>query len=194
MCRGAPCDVESLARARWMRLPRADPACVGGLEARIRRVAQEGALNLDGVEIISRPSQPCRSRAQRRPGSGEGCGNDHEGQPAHRRAAARRAWRPGLHTARRMSHVFRFDVPMYSKPLLITDAAFNIQLHAGRQGRHHPERHRLRAHHGVEAPKVAILPAVETVNANIPSTLDVALCKMADRGQITGGRSMARWP
>lgn len=94
----------------------------------------------------------------------------------------------GLRGARRISHVFVMDTPAYERTLLITDAAINI----------YPEledkvdiiqncidlAHAL----GIPEPKVALLSAVETVNPKITSTLDAAaLCKMADRGQITGG-------
>ncbi len=94
----------------------------------------------------------------------------------------------GLRTARRISHVFIMSVPTYPVPLFITDAAVNIvpdlttkvdivqnaiDLHRGL---------------GLGEPRVAILSAVETINAKMPTTLDAAaLCKMADRGQITGG-------
>src|SRR5262249_39707075 len=93
----------------------------------------------------------------------------------------------GLRTGRRISHVFIMDVPSYAEPLFITDAAVNIfpdleskrdivqnaiDLHVGL---------------GLGAPRVAILSAVETVTTKIPSTIEAAaLCKMADRKQITG--------
>ena len=93
----------------------------------------------------------------------------------------------GLRTGRRVSHVFIMDVPAYAEPLFITDAAVNIfpdleskrdiiqnaiDLHVGL---------------GLGSPRVAILSAVETVTTKIPSTIEAAaLCKMADRGQITG--------
>jgi len=94
----------------------------------------------------------------------------------------------GLSTARRMSHVFVMDVPTYPRLLLITDAALNIapDLEAKRD----IVQNAIDLAHvlGIETPKVAILSAVETVSPQIPSTLDAAaLCKMADRGQITGG-------
>jgi phosphate acetyltransferase len=96
--------------------------------------------------------------------------------------------RKELRTGRRMSHVFRFDVPLYSKPLLISDAALNIQ--PSLQEKVDIIQNAIDFAHvlGIEQPRVAILSAVENVNANIPSTLDAAaLCKMADRGQIRGG-------
>jgi len=94
----------------------------------------------------------------------------------------------GLSTARRMSHVFVMDVPAYPRPLLITDAALNItpDLEAKRD----IVQNAIDLAHalGIQNPRVAILSAVETVNSQLPSTLDAAaLCKMADRGQITGG-------
>lgn len=94
----------------------------------------------------------------------------------------------GLRTARRVSHVFVLDVPAYPRPLLVTDAAINIQPSLADKA--DIVRNAIELAHvlGIAQPKVAILSAVETVNAAIPSTLDAAaLCKMADRGQIGGG-------
>jgi len=93
----------------------------------------------------------------------------------------------GLRTARRISHVFIMDVPTYPKTLFITDAAVNIfpDLEAKRD----IVQNAIDLHNGLGLgePKVAILSAVETVTPKIPSTIDAAaLCKMADRGQITG--------
>jgi len=95
---------------------------------------------------------------------------------------------PGLRTGRRMSHVFRFEVPAYSKPLLVTDAAINIA--PDLEMKADIVRNAIDLAHvmGVPCPKVAVLSAVETVTPKIASTLDAAaLCKMADRGQIAGG-------
>ena len=94
----------------------------------------------------------------------------------------------GLRTARRVSHVFILDVPAYPRPLLVTDAAINIQ--PTLEDKVDIVQNAIELAHilGIEEPKVAILSAVETVNPKIPSTVDAAaLCKMADRGQITGG-------
>ncbi len=93
----------------------------------------------------------------------------------------------GLRTAKRISHVFVMDVPAYPRPIIITDAAINIfpklEDKAGIIQNAVELAHVL----GIERPRVAILCAVETVNPKMPSTLDAAaLCKMADRGQITG--------
>lgn len=94
----------------------------------------------------------------------------------------------GLRTARRISHVFVMDVPTYPEPLLITDAAINIfpDLDAKRDIIQNAID--LFTQAGLGTPRVAIVSAVETVTSKIPSTIDAAaLCKMAERGQITGG-------
>lgn len=95
---------------------------------------------------------------------------------------------PGLRTGRRMSHVFRFEAPMYPKPLYITDAALNISPSLADKADIAQNAIDFARIMGVAEPKVAVLAAVETVNPNMPATLDAAaLCKMADRGQIKGG-------
>jgi phosphate acetyltransferase/phosphate butyryltransferase len=94
----------------------------------------------------------------------------------------------GLRTERRISHVFAMAVPTYSQPLFITDAAVNIfpDLDAKRDIVQNVIDLALALG---QDPKVAILSAVETVTLKIPSTIDAAaLCKMAERGQITGGK------
>jgi phosphate acetyltransferase len=93
----------------------------------------------------------------------------------------------GLRTERRLSHVFIMDVPTYGKPLFITDAAVNIQPKLEDKADIVRNAIDLARALGIALPKVAILSAVETVTSKIPSTIDAAaLCKMADRGQITG--------
>lgn len=94
----------------------------------------------------------------------------------------------GLRTERRISHAYVMDVPGYPTPLIITDAAINIA--PSLKEKADIIRNAIDLAHviGMAEPKVAILSAVETVNADLPSTLDAAaLCKMADRGQISGG-------
>lgn len=94
----------------------------------------------------------------------------------------------GLRTARRVSHVFVLDVPAYPHMLLISDAAINI--YPTLEDKADIVRNAIELAHvlGVAEPRVAILSAVETVTPKIVSTIDAAsLCKMADRGQITGG-------
>ena len=183
-----PCDEGSLSGAM-------DSASYGlivpvliGPELRIRRVAEQAGIDLGDVEIISVPhSHAAADKAAEMAARGEVevlmKGGLHTDELIHAVLA-----RPELRTGRRMSHVFRFDIPLYPKPLLITDAALNIRPTL-------PEKMDIIQNAidfarimGVAIPKVAILSAVETVSPNIPSTLDAAaLCKMADRGQITGG-------
>jgi phosphate acetyltransferase len=94
----------------------------------------------------------------------------------------------GLRTGRRISHVFVMDTPAYARTLLITDAAININPEL--VDKIHIVQNAIDLAHalGIPEPKVALLSAVETVSTKIKSTLDAAaLCKMADRNQITGG-------
>jgi len=94
----------------------------------------------------------------------------------------------GLRTDRRVSHVYFMDVPAYPKPLLITDAAINID--PDLQSKRDIVQNAIEVAHalGIQTPKVAILAAVETIDPKMRATTDAAsLCKMAERGQITGG-------
>ncbi len=93
-----------------------------------------------------------------------------------------------LRTDRRLSHVFLLDVPSHDRPLFITDGAINI--HPDLETKRDIVQNAIDMAHalGIAAPRVAILAAVEMVNSKIASTLDAAaLCKMAERGQISGG-------
>jgi phosphate acetyltransferase len=94
----------------------------------------------------------------------------------------------GLRTDRRISHVYFMDVPAYPKPLLITDAAINID--PDLQAKRDIVQNAIDVARalGIEVPKVALLAAVETVDPKMRTTIDAAsLCKMAERGQIRGG-------
>ena len=94
----------------------------------------------------------------------------------------------GLRSGRRISHVFIMDVPTYHKVLIVTDAAINIAPTLEDKVDICQNAIDLAIALGLERPKVAILAAVEMVNSKMPATLDAAaLCKMAERGQITGG-------
>jgi phosphate acetyltransferase len=93
----------------------------------------------------------------------------------------------GLRTERRISHVFVMDVPTYPRPLLITDAAINI--YPTLEVKVDILKNAIQLAHAldIKEPRVAILSAVETVNPKIPATIEAAaLCKMAERGQISG--------
>ncbi|MBB6455475.1 MULTISPECIES: bifunctional enoyl-CoA hydratase/phosphate acetyltransferase [Acetobacter] len=94
----------------------------------------------------------------------------------------------GLCTGRRISHVFLLAVPGYEKLLFVTDAAINISPDLSTKRDIVQNAIDLHTGLGLGVPKVAILSAVEVINPKIPSTVDAAsLCKMAERGQITGG-------
>jgi len=94
----------------------------------------------------------------------------------------------GLRTARRVSHVFVMDVPTYHKVLIVTDGAINIAPTLEDKVDICQNAIDLAISLGREKPRVAILAAVETVTSKMPATIDAAaLCKMAERGQITGG-------
>src|SRR6185369_11992283 len=93
----------------------------------------------------------------------------------------------GLRTSRRISHCFVMDVPNHDQPLIITDAAVNIA--PDLKSKVHITQNAIDLAHalGAAEARVAILSAMETVNPDVPSTIEAAaLCKMADRGQITG--------
>jgi phosphate acetyltransferase len=94
----------------------------------------------------------------------------------------------GLRSDRRMSHVYAMDVPTYHKLLLVTDSMINIA--PGLSEKREICQNAIDLAHalGIPAPKVALLAAVETINPKMPVTIEAAtLCKMAERGQITGG-------
>jgi len=94
----------------------------------------------------------------------------------------------GLRTGRRISHVFIMDVPTYHKVLMVTDGAINIAPTLEEKADICRNAMDLAHAMGIERPKIAVLAAVETVSSKMPATIDAAcLCKMAERGQITGG-------
>ncbi|MFG5777183.1 bifunctional enoyl-CoA hydratase/phosphate acetyltransferase [Comamonas sp. J-3] len=183
-----PCDPGSLQGALdAARQGLIVPVLIGPV-GRIRKVAEEAGIELEGVEIISvEHSHAAAAKAAELAASHQVelmmKGSLHTDELLRAVLAE-----PALRTGRRLSHVFRFDVPLYSKPLLITDAAINISPSLSEKADIAQNAIDLARVLGVELPKVAVLAAVETVAANMPSTLDAAaLCKMADRGQITGG-------
>jgi phosphotransacetylase len=183
-----PCDRDSLlGPLQAMRDGGLKPILVGP-RAAIEKAAAAAGVTLDGAELVdtSTPLEAamaavklCRDGVAAALMKGSLHTDELMGAVVSREG--------GLRTARRISHVFAMDVSSYPKALFVTDAAINItpdlmtkvdivqnavdMLHAL----------------GNPKPKVAILSAVETVNPKIPGTLDAALlCKMADRGQITG--------
>ena len=184
-----PCDETSLRGA----LEAADagmitPILIGPKE-RIRAVAASAALAIRNFEIIDVPySHAAAEKAVEmvRAGNAELLmkGSLHSDELLG--AVTKRD--TGLRTARRITHVFVMAVPTHPETLFITDAAVNIAPNLQAKRDIVQNAIDLYAGLGLGTPKVAILSAVETVNPDIPSTIDAAaLCKMADRGQITGG-------
>jgi len=184
-----PCDRDSLngaleAAKRNLIIP-----VLVGPERKIRAVAENENVDLSPYEIVSTEhSHAAAEKAVEMARAGhvdalmKGSLHTDELMSAVVPSAT------GLRTARRISHVFVIDVPTYPRLLLVTDAAINIapdiEVKADIAQNAIDLAHVL----DIEMPKVAILSAVETVNRKIPSTVDAAaLCKMADRGQITSG-------
>ncbi|VUZ28806.1 Uncharacterised protein [uncultured Comamonas sp.] len=183
-----PCDAGSLSGAMDAANHGLIQPVLIGPEGRIRRVAEEAGINLQGAEIISvehshAAAQLAAEMAARKEVEILMKGSLHTDELLKAVLA-----QPALRTGRRLSHVFRFDVPLYDKPLVITDAAINIKPTLLEKADIIQNAIDFLHVMGVEQPKVALLSAVETVSPGLPSTLDAAaLCKMADRGQITGG-------
>ena len=183
-----PCDKESLSGALdAARYQLIIPVLIGP-KAKITKVAQEAGLDISACELIDVPHSHAAADMAAEMAATQQVeilmkGSLHTDELLHAVLC-----RPALRTGRRMSHVFRFDVPMYPKPLMVTDAALNIRPNLAEKVDIISNAIELAHILGIEQPKLAILSAVETVNPDIPSTLDAAaLCKMADRGQIKGG-------
>jgi phosphate acetyltransferase len=184
-----PCDETSLAGALEAAQAKIIIPILVGPKDRISSVAKAHGLSLQGIDIVDVPhSQEAAEKAVElvRTGKAELLmkGSLHSDELLG--AVAKREG--GLRTGRRISHVFVMDVPSHPHTLFITDAAVNIapDLMAKRD----IIQNAIDLYVGLKlgTPKVAILSAVETVNPSIPSTIEAAaLCKMADRGQITGG-------
>jgi len=160
-----------------------------GPAGKISAVAREHGIDIDRFEIVDVPhSEAAAAKGVELIHEGKGellmKGSLHTDELMREVASSK----TGLRTARRISHVFIMDVPTHSETLFITDAAINIfpDLDAKRDIVQNAID--LFTQVGLGTPRVAILSAVETVTSKIPSTIDAAaLCKMADRGQITGG-------
>ena len=160
-----------------------------GPQAKIAKVARDSGLDITRHPIINVPhSDAAAERGVEliREGKGELLmkGSLHTDELMHAVTSTTK----GLRTARRISHVFVMDVPSHSEVLFITDAVVNIfpDLDAKRDIVQNAID--LFRDLGLGTPRVAVLSAVETVTPKIPSTIEAAaLCKMADRGQISGG-------
>ncbi len=164
------------------------PILVGD-EAGIRALARKTGINIADYPIVDAPTENKAAQISVdmcRTGKAQAMmkGSLHTDE-LMRVAMARDT---GLRTSKRITHVFVMDTPAYARTLLITDAAINIEPEL--EDKVHIVQNAIDLAHalGIPEPKVALLSAVETVNPKIASTLDAAaLCKMADRNQITGG-------
>ena len=184
-----PCDETSLRGATEAAEAGIIVPILVGPVGKIAAVAQAHGLDISRFEIVDAPhSHAAADKAVQliREGKGELLmkGSLHTDELMHSVTSGA----TGLRTERRLSHVFVLDVPTYAETLFLTDAAINIfpDLDAKRDIVQNAID--LFTQVGLGTPRVALLSAVETVTTKIPSTIDAAaLCKMADRGQITGG-------
>jgi phosphate acetyltransferase len=184
-----PCDETSLRGAADAAMARIIIPTLVGPKAKITAAARQHNVDISRFEIVdAADSEDAAARGVKLIHEGKGellmKGSLHTDELM--RAVTASA--TGLRTARRISHVFIMDVPTYPETLFITDAAINIfpDLDAKRDITQNAID--LFTQVGLGTPRVAILSAVETVTSKIPSTIEAAaLCKMAERGQITGG-------
>jgi phosphate acetyltransferase len=183
-----PCDETSLRGAVEAAEARIIIPTLVGPEARIRALAQSLKLDISGFTLIDAPhSHAAAAKAVELVRRGEADALMKGSLHTDELLAEVVNKETGIRTARRISHVFIMDVPTYAKPLFITDAAVNIfptlEEKVDIVQNAIDLAHALR----IEQPKVAILSAVETITSKLPSTIEAAaLCKMAERGQITG--------
>jgi phosphate acetyltransferase len=183
-----PCDDVSLECAvEGARLGLIEPILVGPVH-RIRGVAERAGWDIGGMEIVaSEHSHDSAAKAVElaRAGRAEALmkGSLHTDELM----AAVVARQTGIRTARRISHCFIMDVPNHPNALIVTDAAVNIAPTLDEKADIIQNAIDLAHAMGAEEVRVAILSAMETVSAKVPSTIEAAaLCKMAERGQITG--------
>jgi phosphate acetyltransferase len=183
-----PCDQTSLQGAiDAARMRLIEPILVGP-RARIEEVAKQFRIDIAGLQTVDAPfSHASADRAVElvREGQAEALmkGSLHTDELMG--AVVKRD--TGLRTARRISHCFVMDVPSYAETLILTDAAVNIA--PTLQDKVDIVQNAIDLAHALRFAevRVAILSAMETVNPQVPSTIEAAaLCKMADRGQITG--------
>lgn len=184
-----PCDALSLnsafdARAAGM----IEPVLVAP-RARLEAVAAQAGLDLSGIDIEEVPhSHAAAARSVELAASGKVEALMKGSLHTDELIRAVLQGTPNLRTKRRLSHCFLMQTPAYPRPFIITDAAINIA--PALEEKADIVRNAIDLSHaiGVAEPRVAILAAVETINAAMPATLDAAaLCKMAERGQIAGG-------
>lgn len=182
-----PCDESSLrGPIEAAELGIIKPILVGPA-AKIEKVANDHRIEIRGFQVVDAPhSEAAAERAVEMVHEGKGellmKGSLHTDELM--RAVTNS--KTGLRTARRISHVFIMDVPTYPETLFVSDAAINIAPDLDAKRDIIQNAVDLFTQVGLGTPRVAILSAVETVTSKIPSTIEAAaLCKMADRGQIT---------
>jgi phosphotransacetylase/acyl dehydratase len=183
-----PCSREALEGALdAARLGLIQPVLVGPV-AKIRAVAAECGIDIGSTPMVDVPhSQAAAQKAVAMAQSGEVQALMKGSLHTDELMAEVVAPQNGLRTGRRISHVFVLDVPRYAKPLLVTDAAINIE--PDFEAKADIVRNAIDLAHalGIARPKVALLSALETVTPKLRSSMDAAaLCKMAERGQING--------
>jgi len=184
-----PCDESSLRGALEAAQQGLFVPILVGPEGRIRKVAAEFDLDLSNCSIVDAGHSEASAEAAVRlvrEGKVDAIMKGSLHTDELMAAVVKRD--TGLRTARRISHCFVMDVPALQQALIISDAAVNI--FPTLKDKVHIIQNAIDMAHalGLALPKVAILSAMETVNPDVPSTIEAgALCKMADRGQITGG-------
>ena len=184
-----PCEHTALAGAIEAAEAKLLAPILVGPAKKIKEVADAGGINISAYPIEDVPEAPkAAARAVEiiRQGKAEALmkGSLHTDELLGAVVSSA----TGLRTGRRLSHAFVMSVPTYHKPLIVTDAAINIAPTLDEKRDICQNAIDLARSLGRDKPKVAILSAVETVTTKIPSTIDAAaLCKMVERGQITGG-------
>ncbi|MDR6731664.1 MULTISPECIES: bifunctional enoyl-CoA hydratase/phosphate acetyltransferase [Delftia] len=184
-----PCDAGSLQAAMQATQAGLITPLLVGPEARIRAAAQAAGLDLAGASIHSTADDPRAAAAQAAAlcGSGQARALMKGSLHSDELLGAAVAREAGLRGSRRASHVFVMDLPGFERPLLMTDCVVNIFPTLMDKRDIAQNAIDLARAIGIARPRVAVLSAVETVNPAIPGTIDAAaLCKMADRGQISG--------
>jgi phosphate acetyltransferase len=183
-----PCDESSLRGAvDAAKLGLIAPILVGP-KARIEAVAKEHGIDITGLPLVDAPySHASAAKAVELVREGKAQALMKGSLHTDELMGAVVSREGGLRTARRVSHCFVFDVPSYAETLIITDAAINIA--PTLEDKVDIIQNAIDLGHAMrfDEVRVAILSAMETVNAKVPSTVEAgALCKMADRGQISG--------
>jgi phosphotransacetylase len=183
-----PCEAGPIAAASAAAAKRLIAPILIGPEAEIRRAAAEAGVELAGLRIIPEPdARDAAARAVDLVRAGEVALVMTAATSLERLTAAFDDRERGLRAERRMSCVYVVDAEAFPRPLLITDAALNVAPDLA--DKRDIVQNAIVVGHalGLETPRVALISAADTVDAKLPSTVEAAaLCKMADRGQITG--------